>query len=113
MLVDPGFDNAELTAALHDGWAVEASAFTFVPAHDMRAATYAVATSAGPRFLKVHLGSVPAAPLEVPRALLDAGVGDILAPIRTRASNLWLAEREGRTLVLYPFASGRSAARAG
>jgi spectinomycin phosphotransferase len=102
-----------LVAALQAGWAVEASALTFIPGYDMRAASYEVATGDAPAFLKVRFGPAADAPLEVPRALLDAGVSNVLAPIRTLTSALWHPLGEGRSLVLYPFVAGRTAMIAG
>jgi spectinomycin phosphotransferase len=113
MLEDPGLDPRELGAALWAAWAVEATAFTFVPGHDMRAAAYEVATTGDRAFLKVRFGPVAEVPLEVPRALLDAGVANVLAPVTTTASGLWHAMADGRSLVLYPFVAGRDAVLAG
>jgi len=112
MLDDPGLDPAELAAALRSGWSVDASAFTFIPGYDMRSATYAVAATGTRAFLKVRFGPATDAPLEVPRALLDAGITDVLAPLRTLTSGLWHPMGEC-TLALYPFVSGRNAVRAG
>jgi len=49
----------------------------------------------------------------VPRALLDAGIANVLAPIRTQASTLWHELDDGRGLVLHPFVAGRNAIRDG
>jgi spectinomycin phosphotransferase len=106
MLEDPGLDPRELAIALRTGFGIEASAFSFVPGFDMQAASYAVD---GRWFAKVRFGPVAEAPLEVPRALLDAGVDQILAPIRTLTSALWHPMSDGRTVVLYPFVAGRNA----
>jgi spectinomycin phosphotransferase len=113
VLEDPGLDPRELAAALRTAWAVEASGFTFVRGHDMRAAAYEVAAGDDRFFLKVRFGPAPEAPLEVPRALLDAGIASVLAPQRTAASALWHDVGDGRTLVLYPFVAGRNAVEAG
>jgi len=110
MLEDPGLDPLELAAALRAGFGIEASGFTFVPGFDMHAASYAVD---GRWFAKVRFGSVAGAPLEVPRALLDAGVSNVLAPVRTQTSALWHPMGDGRTLVVYPFVAGRNAMDAG
>jgi spectinomycin phosphotransferase len=110
MLEDPGLDPRELAAALRTGFGIEASAFNFVPGFDMHAASYAVD---GRWFAKVRFGPVAEAPLEVPRALLDAGVDQILAPVRTLTSTLWHPMADGRTLVVYPFVAGRNALDAG
>jgi len=109
VLEDPGLDELELTATLHLAYGTAASAFTFVPGYDMRAASYGVTAPDGRFFLKVRFGSVEEAPLLVPRALLDAGISNVLAPIRTRSSELWHPMGDGRTMVLYPFVAGRNA----
>jgi spectinomycin phosphotransferase len=115
VLEDPGLDLSVLTAALRTAWAVDASAFTFVPGYDMRAVSYAVSVAKGDdRFLKVRLEpSANDAPLAVPRALLDAGIPGILAPIPTLTGELTHALLDGRTLVLYPYVAGRNAMVAG
>jgi spectinomycin phosphotransferase len=112
MLEDPGL-TAIVRTALLTGYGVEARAFTFVPGYDMRAATYEVASADGQLFAKAHHGSVADAPLEVPRALLDAGVAHVLAPLRTLASALTQPMSGGWTLVLYPFVPARNAMVAG
>ena len=113
MLEDPGLDRQELTDALRAAWGLIASGFAFVPGYDMRAASYEVAAKDGRWFTKVRFGPVAEAPLEVPRALLDAGVPNVLAPIRTLESGLWHPMGHDRTLVLYPFVAGRNAMDAG
>ncbi len=113
MLDDPGLDRRELTAALSSGYGIEATAFTFVPSYDQQAASYDVTTTDSRWFVKVRFGAAPSVPLEVPRALLDAGVPNVLAPIPTRAGALLHPMAGDRNLVTYPFASGRSAMEAG
>jgi spectinomycin phosphotransferase len=113
MLEDPGLDQRELAASVRAGFGIEATGFTFVPGFDMRAASYEVASTDGRWFAKVRFGPVADAPLEVPRALLDAGVTNVLAPIRTLTSTLWHPMPDGRTVVAYPFVAGRNAMDAG
>jgi spectinomycin phosphotransferase len=108
MLADPGLDPTALRNALHAAWRIEAVSLTFVPGYDPQAAAYLVESHHGPRFLKVRFGAVHEPALDVPAALLDAGVPNIVAPLRTRAGALWVADGE-RSLVVYPFARGRSA----
>jgi spectinomycin phosphotransferase len=112
LLDDPGLDMEELADTLRIAWAVEASSFEFVPGYDMGAASYGVGTAEGRFFLKIRFEPSPTVPLEVPRALLDAGVSNVLAPIRTMASGLWHVAGD-RTLVLYPFVAGRNAMAVG
>ena len=113
MLDDPGLDPRELTDAIAQAYGIEATTFTFVQGYDMQAASYDVAATEGRWFVKVRFGPVADAPLEVPRALLDAGVANVLAPLRTRSSALWHAMGGGRALSLYPFVAGRNAMEAG
>ena len=110
MLEDPELDRHELTAALDAGYSIQASGFRFVPGFDMHAASYEVDRR---WFAKVRFGPVADAPLEVPRALLDAGVTNVLAPVRTLSSTLWHLMAGGRTLVVYPFVAGRNAMAVG
>ena len=109
MLEDPGLDLGELSDVLREAWAMSARDFTFVAGYDMQAASYAVTTGDAPVFLKVRFGPVAAGPLDVPRALLDAGVGHVLAPVRTLAGGLAHELADGRSLVLYPYLAGQSA----
>lgn len=112
MLEDPGLNLEELTAALHTAYAIHASALTFMRGYDLQAASYEVTAAEGSCFLKVRFGPVHEASLDVPRALLEAGVPSILAPLRTRSSALWAA-MDDRSLILYPFVRGRNAMDAG
>lgn len=113
MLEDPGLDRRELAHAIRTAYRIEATTFEFVPGYDMRAASYEVTAADGRWFAKVRLGSVADAPLEVPRALLDAGVSNVLAPARTLTSALTHPMSDGRSLVLYPFVAGQNAVTAG
>ena len=113
MLEDPGFDRQELTDAVRTAYGIEATSFAFVPGYDMQAASYDVGAAGGRWFAKVRFGPIADAPLEVPRALLDAGVSNVLAPVRTLTSALSHPIDDGRTLVLSPFVVGRNAMVAG
>ena len=113
MLEDPGLDSDALVNALRTAYGIEPTAFTFVPGYDMGAAAYDVAATDGRLFLKVRFDPRTDVPLEVPRALLEAGVSNVLAPMRSRSSGLSHPIGEGRTMVAYPFVPGRNAMDAG
>jgi spectinomycin phosphotransferase len=113
MLEDPGLDREELAAALRDGFGIAAGDFRFVPGYDQRAAAYEVVAADGRWFVKVRFGAFADAPLEVPRALLDAGVADVLAPVRARDGGLFHPVAGRRALVVYPFVAGRNAVETG
>ena len=98
---------------LEAAYAIRPTSFTFLPGYDMRAASYDVAAADGHWFAKVRFGPVADAPLEVPRALLDAGISNVLAPIPTLASTLSHRMDDPRSVVLYPFVAGRNAVVAG
>lgn len=108
MLEDPGLDPDELAGALRTAYGIDASVLCFLRSHDLHAASYQVVASEGSFFLKVRFDGLRETALEVPRALLEAGVPNILAPLRTRSSALW-APMGDRSLVLHPFVTGRNA----
>lgn len=97
MLEDPGLDTGVLANALRAAYGIHASALAFVPGYDARAASYEVVTDEARFFLKVRFGAVHEASLELPTALLDAGVRNVLAPIRARSSALWTSMVSGRS----------------
>ena len=117
MREDPGLDAAAIAACLREHYAIEAAAVTYLPiGYDLNAAVYEVLAANGASyFVKVRFGAVFEPGLEVPRALIDRGVPNILAPVRTRSSALWqpLAGSPGSTVVVYPFIRGENAMNAG
>ena len=117
MLDDPGLDPSAIMAALKAHYALRVVSVTFLPlGFDPGAAVYDVLATGGTRyFLKVRFGASDETGLRVSRALIDRGVPNILAPLRTRAFGLAapLAGRPGCTLVLFPFIGGENAMVAG
>ena len=113
MLEDPGLDGPELRRSLRTAYGIEATASRFVPGYDLRAASYEMRGAGGPWFVKVRLGPFPEQPLEVPRALLEAGVTNVLAPIRARSGTLWQPMEADRSIVVTPYVAGRNAMEAG
>jgi spectinomycin phosphotransferase len=110
---DPGLDAGKIAACLDARYGIRVASVEFLPfGHDMSAFVYeVVATDGVSYFLKIRLGPVYEPALLVPRALIDAGVQGILAPLRTRGSELWcpLDGYEGYNVVLYPFVRGENA----
>jgi spectinomycin phosphotransferase len=117
MREDRGLGVGKIAACLDTWYGLRVSSIAFLPVgHDMGAAVYRVVADDGtPYFLKIRFGPVFEPGLLVPRALLDAGIGNVLAPLRTRASGLWcpLDGYDGYTVVLYPFVRGENAMVAG
>ncbi len=112
MLEDPGLDPVELAGALQVAYGIDATALSFVPGYDLQAASYEVVTPNGSFFLKVRLGAVREATLDVSRALLEAGVPNVLAPMRNLSSALWTPMGPS-SLTLQPFVLGQNAMVAG
>ncbi len=99
----------------HYGLRVASAAFLPV-GYNPNAAAYRVVSREGEAyFLKVRFGQVDWSRLVVPRALIDLGVRNVLAPLPSRSSALWcpLDGYPGYGVVLYPFVRGESAMVAG
>ncbi len=112
MLEEPGIAHEMLHLVLRDEYGIDASALTFIPTHDPRAASYEVAAAGGTFFLKARDGAIDEAPLEVQATLREGGVRNVLAPRRTRSSAAWTPMGE-RSVVVYPYVQGRSAMEVG
>ena len=110
---DPGLDLGRISACLGTNYGLDVTEVTYLPiGHDFYAFVYRVRASDGQDyFLKVRRGPVNDVALVVPRALLDRGISQILAPLTTRTSNLWctLDDSAEFTVVLYPFIEGKDA----
>jgi spectinomycin phosphotransferase len=117
MLDDPDLDAAAIAATLATSYGIQAVSVSFQPlGHDPYAAVYQVlADDDTPYFLKIRWAPLLQPALHVPRALIDAGVPNILAPLRTHFSALWcpLDGYDGYSIVLYPFIHGRDAKAVG
>jgi spectinomycin phosphotransferase len=112
VLEDPQIDPVELRDALRASYGIVASAIRFVRGRDMQAASYEVTTDGTSYFLKVRFGPPQGAALDVPRALQDVGVPNILAPLSARSSAI-SAPMGARSLIMYPYIAGGNAKEAG
>lgn len=114
---DPQLHQSQITTCLDTHFGVRARAIEFLPlGYDLQAAIHRVIADDGTEyFLKVRFGTPKSAPLEVPRALVDAGIPNILAPIPTRNGALWapLDDDLGHTVALFPFIHGKDAMTVG
>lgn len=113
MLDDPGLDSGAIVAGLAAAYGLRGTAVRFLPVgHDPSAAAYQVDVGDGASyFLKVRFAPLYEPGLLVPRALLDVGVHNVIAPLWTRTGDLWapLPDYDGYTVVLYPFVRGENA----
>lgn len=117
MREDPGLGIDKISACLDAHYGLNVASASFLPiGYDPSAAVYSViADDGGSYFLKVRFGPIHEPSLLVPRALIDLGIRNVVAPLRTRSSSLWcsLDGHPGHTVVLYPFVRGESAMVAG
>lgn len=112
---DPGIDVPSIIRCIRDHYDLHVASIRFLPiGHDLRAFVYQVMANDGESwFLKIHSGPVNKAALEIPRALTDLGIDNILAPIPTRTGDLRCQLDPDHTVVLYPFIHGHNAMSAG
>jgi spectinomycin phosphotransferase len=114
---DPGLDRGAIAASIAAHYGIHVTAVEYLPiGFDMRAAVYRVVAEDGvDLFLKIRFGPAFEPGLQVPRALIDLGIPNILAPLRTISGDLWapLEDSGGHSMVLYPFIHGESAKVAG
>ncbi len=111
---DPNLDKDALAACLRASYGVQAVSIRFLPiGYDLNAAVYEVIDADGAvYFLKTRSGPLNETSLLVPRALLERGVPNVLAPLRTREGGL--CTRCGDLgIVLSPFIRGENAMDAG
>ncbi len=117
MREDPGLDVDRISACLNAHYGLQIASVAFLPiGYDLNAVVYEVISCDGlAYFLKIRFGPVHEPGLLVPRALIDRGVRNVLAPLRTRSSDLWcpLDGYTGYSVVLYPFIGGENAMVAG
>lgn len=113
----PGLDVDGLSASIEEHYGPRVVSVTFLPlGYDPNAAVYEVVSRDDTSyFLKVRFGPVHEPGLLVPRALIDLGIGNVLAPLPTLSSELWcpLGGHPGYSAVLYPLVRGESAMVAG
>ena len=117
MREDPGLGIDKISACLDAHYGLGVASVSFLPlGYDPSAAVYRIiADGGGSYFLKVRFGTVHEPSLLVPRALIDLGIRNVVAPLRTRSSGLWrpLDGHSGHSVVLYPFVGGESAVASG
>ena len=117
MREDPGLEVGAIVASLETHYGIDAVDVAHLAlGYDFAASVYEVRAADGtPWFLKVRSGPVSLPSLEAPRALIDRGIPNILAPARTRSHALWapLVGYPDSRLILYPFIQGTDVMTAG
>ena len=114
---DPTLDMDKIAACLASQYGVLAASVAYLPiGYDPNAFVHKVLSHDGVSyFLKVRVGPVHEPSLSVPRALLERGFRNVLAPLPARAAALWstVDGLPGNTLVLFPFIEGSDAVTTG
>lgn len=113
----PRLDKGQLSTCLQDHFGVRAQSIEFVPlGYDLQTAIHRVTAQDGAvYFLKTRFGPPKGASLDVPRALTDAGIPNILAPIPTRSGALFapMGDDHDHTATLFPFIDAQDAMTVG
>ncbi len=114
MLEAPDIPPDAIASALHDHYAIEAETVAFLPiGNDARSFVYRAQIQGGTaRFIKLRSGAPYAASLLVPRALRDAGIDEVVAPIPTHSGELGVP-LSGFTLIVYEYVNGDTAMNVG
>jgi spectinomycin phosphotransferase len=118
MLRDNPEINAEIIAdCLTVAYGFQPTSLTYLPiGYDLNAYVYEVISDDGRSyFVKIRSGNVYEPALDVPRALNDHGVRNVLAPLLTQSGEMWcwLDDRREQSVVVYPFIRGTDAVESG
>jgi len=107
-------DPERLREALEAAYGLAVADLRFLPlGYDSSAWVYRVEGADGvPRFLKLRAGPLNVAGLRVPHLLHASGVPGIVAPLPSRAGELW-ATLDSFAMILYPFVDGPAGMAAG
>lgn len=109
----PPVDDPAIAACLERDYGLAAVAVTFLPlGYDPNAAVYRVDAQDSTYFLKLTRSAIAPASLQIPRAIIDHGIGNVLAPLQTLRNELWCACGVDRA-ILYPFIAGENAKKRG
>jgi spectinomycin phosphotransferase len=110
MLEKPSLPDEKILACLRAEYGLPVASLTFLPLGvDPYAAVYRALGADGTLwFVKLRRGLFDDLAVALPAYLHAQGIPQIIAPIATRAGQLWVA-LDDFTLVLYPFVAGRDA----
>ncbi len=106
----PDFPEEKITACLRTQYGLDVISARFLPiGHDLNAFLYEAITAEGVSyFVKIRAGAIHPPSLLVPRALIEHGIPNILAPLTTRTQALWCS-LDSYSVIVYPFIRGENA----
>lgn len=117
MREDPELNLAVIAKTLKAQYDLDAASINYLPiGYDLNAFVYEVTSTEGSSyFLKIRSGPVSESSLLVPSALLELGIRNVLAPLRTGTADLWcsLVGHPEYSVILYPFVRGTDAVSTG
>jgi spectinomycin phosphotransferase len=110
----PDLPEDQIAACLHAEYGLDVISVRFLPlGYDMRASVYKVTVAEGRSyFVKIRSDAVNRPSLLVPRVLIDQGIPNVLAPLKTRAQQPWCS-LGAYSVIVYPFIRGENAMVAG
>ncbi len=108
MLEKPDVKDEAIIDRLGQEFGVEVARLDFLPiGADVNTAVYRAEAGDGTAFfLKLRRGDFDAITVDVPLFLKEQGIREIIAPLETRAGQLW-ASLEPYKMILYPFVEGQ------
>ena len=109
MLEKPDLQDQLILTRLQDEYGLHVNQLTFLPlGADVNTAVFRVVTEAETAyFLKLRKGDFDEITVAVPQFLKAQGIQSIIAPLMTRAQQLW-ASLEAFKMILYPFIEGQN-----
>jgi spectinomycin phosphotransferase len=108
MLEQPDIPDATIVACLRASFGLDVAEVTFLPLGWVNNALYrVVAASGAPYLLKLRRGPFSEATVAVPALLHARGIRQVVAPIATTSSLLWV-RAHGFVWTLYPFVDGKT-----
>src|SRR5689334_15953531 len=106
MLEKPAIEDEKIIAALNQNYSIQVSHLEFLPiGNDASAFSYRVETDNNIYFLKLKKELSNLGGLFVPRFLKDQGIQQVVAPLTTKAQNIF-GEVDPFSIILYPFIVG-------
>jgi spectinomycin phosphotransferase len=110
MRLKPDIFEDKIVSCLRAQFDLDLISTRFLPiGYDMNAFVYEAMTVEGTSyFVKIRAGAINLPSLLVPHVLIEAGIPNILAPIRTRTQALWCS-LDTYSVIVYPFIRGENA----
>lgn len=110
MLDKPDIPEGPLAGNVSDAFGLRLERLEFLPlGADLNTAVYRGLGADGARyFVKLRFGDFDPMSVALPKYLSERGVGEIIAPLATRAGKLW-ADLGAFRVIVYPFVEGDNA----